>query len=165
MKDTRKLTTISLLIALAMILSYIESQIPAFAAVPGVKIGLSNIATVFTLYTLGAVPAVTVTVIRVLLSSLLFGNMASLIFSISGASLALLFMISFKRLPLFSEIGVSVLGGVAHNAGQIIAAAFVMENAGIAYYLVPLIISGTIAGIVIGIIAGLLIRRIIRYMR
>ncbi len=164
MKNTKNLTTLSLLIAVAMILSYIESLVPAFVAVPGVKIGLSNIATVFALYTLGAPAAIAVSLVRVILSSLLFGNMAAFIFSLSGAVLALLFMISFKRLSLFSEIGVSVLGGVAHNAGQIIAAAFVMENAGIAYYLVPLVISGTIAGVVVGIIAGILIKRIKKYL-
>ncbi len=165
MNNTKKLTTLSLLIAVAMILSYVESLIPAFVAVPGVKVGLSNIATVFALYTIGASGAVAVSVIRVFLSSLLFGNFAMMIYSLAGAALALSFMIILKIANIFSEVGVSVAGGVMHNAGQVIAAAFMMENAGIASYLVPLVISGTVAGVAIGLISALLIKRIGRYMK
>lgn len=165
MKNTKKLTTLSLLIAVAMILSYIESLVPAFVAVPGVKVGLSNIATVFALYTLGAPSAVAVSLIRVFLSSLLFGNFAMMIYSLAGAFLALGFMVLLKYTELFSEVGVSVVGGVAHNAGQVIAAAFMMENAGIAYYLIPLVVSGTVAGIVVGLAAALLVKRINRYIQ
>ena len=160
MNNTKKLTTLSLLISVAMVLSYIESLIPAFVAVPGVKVGLSNIATVFALYTLGAPGAVAVSVIRVFLSSLLFGNFAMMIYSLAGAALALTFMILIKATGLFSEVGVSVIGGIMHNAGQIIAAAFMMENSGIVSYLVPLAISGTIAGVAVGLISALLIKRI-----
>ncbi len=160
MKDIKKLTTLSLIIATAMILSYLESLIPAFVAVPGVKVGLSNIATVFALYILGAPAAVAVSIVRVVLSFLLFGNMAMMIYSLSGAVFALLFMISFKRIGIFSEVGISILGGVAHNAGQVTAAAFMMENGGIIYYFVPLIISGTLAGIIVGIISAILIKRL-----
>lgn len=165
MNNTKKLTTLSLLISVAMVLSYIESLIPAFVAVPGVKVGLSNIATVFALYTLGAPGAVAVSVIRVFLSSLLFGNFAMMIYSLAGAALALTFMILIKATGLFSEVGVSVIGGIMHNAGQIIAAAFMMENSGIVSYLVPLAISGTIAGVAVGLISALLIKRIGGHMK
>ena len=157
--DTRKLATLSILISVAMILSYIESLVPPLVAVPGVKLGLSNIATVFALYTLGAPAAVTVSVLRVLLSALLFGNFVSLLYSISGAALALAFMLLLKRISVFSTVGVSVAGGVAHNAGQIIAACFVMENAAIAVYLPPLVISGTLAGVAIGAASGVLVKK------
>lgn len=162
--ETKKLTLLSSLVAVAMILSYIESLIPAFVAVPGVKMGLSNIATVFALYTLGPAYAVCVSVVRVFLSALLFGNFVSLIYSLSGAALALLVMILLKRLDCFSTIGVSVSGGVMHNAGQIIAACIVMENAAISLYIIPLIISGTLSGIAIGIVAGMLVDRIKKYL-
>lgn len=165
MNNTKKLTTLSLLISVAMVLSYIESLIPAFVAVPGVKVGLSNIATVFALYTLGAPGAVAVSVIRVFLSSLLFGNFAMMIYSLAGAALALTFMILIKATGVFSEVGVSVIGGIMHNAGQIIAAAFMMENSGIVSYLVPLVISGTIAGVAVGLISALLIKRIGGHMK
>ncbi len=164
MKKTKKLTTLSLLIASAMILSYVESMIPAFVAVPGVKVGLANIATLFALYALDIPSAASVSIVRVFLSALLFGNAATLIYSLSGAVLSLLFMISVKKLGIFSEGGVSVIGAVSHNAGQIIAAAFMMKNGGIAAYFVPLIISGTIAGIVVGAASALLLKRISKYI-
>lgn len=162
--DTKKMVILSALVAVAMILSYIESLVPAFVAVPGVKVGLSNIATVFALYALGWPYAIIVSVIRVLLSSLLFGNAVSLIYSLSGAFLALLAMILLKKFNFFSTIGVSVAGGVCHNAGQIIAACIVMENAAISLYIVPLIVSGTIAGIVIGTVAGIIVERVKKYL-
>ena len=162
--DTKKMVILSALVAVAMILSYIESLVPAFVAVPGVKVGLSNIATVFALYALGWPYAIIVSVIRVLLSSLLFGNAVSLIYSLSGAFLALVAMILLKKFNFFSTIGVSVAGGVCHNAGQIIAACIVMENAAISLYIVPLIVSGTIAGIVIGTVAGIIVERVKKYL-
>lgn len=162
--DTKKLVTLSALIAVAMILSYIESLIPAFVAVPGVKMGLSNIATVFTLYALGWPYAIIVSIIRVFLSALLFGNVTSLIYSLAGATLALASMILLKKLDKFSSVGVSVVGGLFHNVGQITAACLVMETTAISLYLIPLTISGTIAGVVIGLIAGNLVNRIKKYL-
>ena len=158
--DTKKMTSLALLVAVAMILSYIESLIPAFVAVPGVKLGLSNIATIFALYTLGWQSAVTVSLIRVILSALLFGNVPSLVFSLAGAAFALAAMIFLSRTHLFSEIGVSVVGAVCHNIGQVLAAVIVMKTLGVAYYIIPLLLSGTLAGIVIGIISGILVKRI-----
>ena len=162
--DTKKMVTISSLIAIAMILSYIEHLVPAFVAVPGVKMGLSNIATVFALYTLGWPFAICVSFVRVLLSALLFGNLFSLIYSLSGAALALAVMILLKRIDKFSTVGVSVVGGVMHNVGQIIAACIVMNNAAISLYVVPLVISGTVAGVVIGVISAILVERIKKYL-
>ena len=158
--STRKLATLALLISVAMILSYVESLIPAFVAVPGVKVGLSNIATVFALYTMGAVPAIAVSLVRVCLSSLLFGNVSVLLFSLGGACLSLLMMVPLKKFAPFSSIGVSVAGGVAHNLGQTIVASLVMENAAIMSYFVPLLISGTVAGVAVGVASGLLVERV-----
>lgn len=162
--STKQMVTLSALVAVAMILSYVESMIPAFVAVPGVKMGLSNIATVFALYSLGWPYAIIVSVVRVFLSSLLFGNFVSLIYSLSGAFLALTLMILLKKLDKFSTVGVSVAGGVGHNAGQIIAACIVMENAAISLYIIPLIISGTISGVLIGLVAGNLVERVKKYI-
>lgn len=162
--NTKTMVTLSALIAVAMILSYIESLIPPLVAVPGVKIGLSNIATVFALYALGWPYAICVSVVRVLLSALLFGNFVSLIYSLSGAALALLSMILLKKLNCFSTVGVSVVGGVCHNAGQIIAACIVMDTVAISFYFIPLVISGTISGVLIGLAAGRLVERIKKYI-
>ena len=158
--DTKRMVTLSALIAVAMILSYVESMIPAFVAVPGVKMGLSNIATVFALYFLGWPYAICVSLVRVCLSALLFGNVVGLIYSLSGAALALLVMILLKNFDLFSNVGVSVAGGICHNAGQIIAACIVMKTSAISVYFIPLIISGTVSGVLIGVVSGMLLERL-----
>ena len=143
-----------------MILSFVESLIPPLAMVPGVKIGLANIVTVFLLYTLGIRAAGAVSLIRVLLSALLFGNVQSLIFALSGALLSFVVMIVAKHLLPFGTVGVSVLGAIAHNAGQIIAAVIVMETVGVAYYFIPLVISGTLGGVLVGIVAAIITARL-----
>ena len=157
---TKKVAFLGLFISLAMILSYVESQIPPLAAVPGVKIGLPNIVMVLLLYKIGAKETVIVSIIRIFLVSLLFGNVQTMTFSIAGAVLSLAGMILLKKTNLFSCITVSIVGGILHNVGQIIAACFWTNTAEIAYYLPVLLVSGIIAGAVIGIIAGLLVKRL-----
>jgi heptaprenyl diphosphate synthase len=156
----KKLTFLALSVSLAMILSFVESLIPPLAMVPGVKIGLANIVTVFLLYTLGIRAAGAVSLVRVLLSALLFGNVQSLIFALSGALLSFVVMIVAKHLLPFGTVGVSVLGAIAHNAGQIIAAVIVMETVGVAYYFIPLVISGTLGGVLVGIVAAVITKRL-----
>ena len=161
---TLRLTALALTVSFAMILSYIESRIPAFVSIPGIKVGLANIAVIFTLYKFGVKEAVTVSLIRVLLVSSLFGTPVSFIYSVSGAILSLTAMILLKRLTPLTEVAISVTGGVMHNVGQIAAACFMLSTNVIIYYLPFLILSGTIAGIVVGIVSGLLVKRInIRY--
>ena len=117
--NTKKLTTLAITVSLALILSFIESRIPAFVAIPGIKVGLANIAVIFTLYKLGAKEAVGVSIIRVLLVSMLFGSPVSMLYSIAGAVLSLAVMIILKKLTPLNEITVSICGGVMHNIGQI----------------------------------------------
>lgn len=143
-----------------MILSFIESQIPPLVAIPGIKIGLSNVVTVFLIYTCGWREAGGVSLIRIFLSAMLFGSVLSLAYSTAGAALSFAVMLFFKKTGIFSEVGVSVCGGVAHNVGQIICACLIMENAAVASYLPPLLISGTVAGVAVGILAGLLTKRL-----
>ena len=163
--DVKKMTTLAVSVSLAMILSFIESQIPPLVAVPGVKIGLSNIVSVFLLYTLGAPSAVIVALIRVFLSSLLFANAVSFWYSLSGAVLSLAVMVIAKRIDLFSHVGVSILGGVFHNIGQTLAAMIIMESAALAVYLPPLLISGLVAGIIVGVVAGMLVSKLKKHLR
>ena len=158
--ETRKIARMGLLVALAMILSYVESLIPAFVAVPGVKVGLANIVVIFALYTLGPVEALTVSLLRVILSSFLFGSILSLLYSLSGALLSLGGMIVMKKLKIFSTLVVSVTGGVLHNVGQILVACLVLETDVLLYYLPVLILSGVVTGAVIGIIGSLVIKRL-----
>ncbi len=157
---TKKLTVLALTIAVAMILSYLESMIPAFVAIPGIKMGLANIAVVFALYKLGWKEAAGVSLLRVVLVSLLFGHLASFFYSFAGAVLSLLGMILLKKTGRFSEVAVSVTGGVLHNIGQIAMACILLETDVVRFYLPFLILSGTLAGVVIGVAAAILVRRV-----
>ena len=158
--ETRKIARMGLLTALALILSYVESLIPAFVAVPGVKMGLANIVVVFALYTLGPGEAAIVSIIRVLLSSLLFGSILSLSYSAAGAIISLLSMIIMMKTKIFGVTSVSVTGGVFHNLGQILVACLVLETDVLLYCLPVLILSGTITGAVIGIASSIVIKRL-----
>ncbi|HIT58653.1 MAG TPA: Gx transporter family protein [Candidatus Faeciplasma pullistercoris] len=145
---------------LALILSYIESLVPLSFAVPGIKMGLANIAIVFVLYRLGEKEAIAVSLIRLFWVAVLFGSFMTFLYSLAGAALSMTVMIILKRSGNFSAVGVSVAGGITHNAGQIIAAVLLMETAQIAYYLPVLVVSGTVTGVIIGIVSALLINKI-----
>ena len=157
---TKKLTVMALTTALAMILSFVESQIPAFVAVPGVKMGLANIAVVFALYKLGWKEAAAISLVRVVLVSLLFGSVASLFYSFAGTVLSLAGMGLLKRSGKFTEIVVSVAGGILHNIGQIAMASLILETDALRYYLPFLLLSGTVAGVVIGVVSAIMVKRI-----
>ena len=157
---TKKLTVLGLSVALAMILSFVESQIPSFVPIPGVKVGLANIVVVFALYKLGWKEAVGISLLRVFLVSVLFGHAASFLYSFAGALFSFCGMALMKKTGLFTHVAVSVTGGVLHNAGQILMACILLGTNVIAYYLPFLILSGTIAGVVIGLLASVMISRI-----
>lgn len=146
--------------ALALILAYIEILIPPiFPAVPGIKMGLPNIIIVFLLYKRGPVSATAVSLLRIVLVSILFGNAMAFIYSLAGSILSLLIMILLRKFNFFSAVGVSVAGAVAHNLGQTIMAILLLDTSEIAYYMVVLTITGTIAGIFIGVCSSLLIKK------
>ena len=155
----RRVAFLGLFIALAMILSYVESLIPPLVAVQGVKIGLPNLVIMFMLYRVGSREAITVSLIRVVLVSLLFSSAMSMAYGLAGAALSLSGMILLKKTGLFSPITVSVVGGVLHNIGQIAVAILITGTKQLVLYLPVLLISGVIAGVAIGICAGLLIKR------
>lgn len=156
----KRIADLGLLTALAMILSFVESQIPALVAIPGIKVGLPNVAIVFLLYRMGAKEAVAVNFVRVFLVSLLFGNLQVLTFSLAGAALSMLAMILLKKTGWFSVVTVSIVGGILHNVGQILAACLWTQTAEVALYLPVLLISGTLTGALIGIAAGILVKRL-----
>ncbi|MBR5615228.1 MAG: Gx transporter family protein [Clostridia bacterium] len=158
--NVRKLTCLALIVSFAMILSYIEAKIPVFVAIPGVKMGLANIAVIFVLYKMGAKEAAVVSVLRIFLISILFGNVESLFFSLMGGLLSFAVMLLLKKLTPLGEVAVSVSGGVMHNVGQIIAAMMLLQTDAVMYYLPFLILSGTIAGVVVGVVSALLIKRV-----
>ena len=157
---TSKITLYGIFAALAMILSYVELQIPAFFAVPGMKLGLTNIVVVVALYVLGEKSAFFINLIRILVVSLLFGTVMSLWFSLAGGILSTLIMILLKRCNKFSPVGVSAAGGITHNIGQIIVAMLMLNTGFIIWYLPILWITGVVSGVLIGIIGGIVYKRL-----
>ena len=158
---TQKIAFLGLFTALAMILAYVEILLPPlFPSLPGIKMGLPNIVIVFLLYRSSNVSAILVSVVRILLVTMLFSNGLALLYSLAGALLSLSVMILLKKFNILSTLGVSVAGAVCHNIGQILMAMFLLETAELGYYLVVLIISGTIAGIFVGLCGNALIKKI-----
>jgi heptaprenyl diphosphate synthase len=149
-----------MLTLIALGLSYIESLIPPLIPVPGIKVGLANIAVIFALYKKDVISAAAVSLIRVFISFLLFGSVLSLAYSLCGALFSLFLMFLLKKLSVFSEIGISVCGAIAHNVAQIAVACIIFSSKEILYYLPVLMISATVTGIVIGLISCLMIRKV-----
>ena len=156
---TKKLTTLGLSVALALILSYVESLLPPLMAVPGGKVGLPNIVILFLLYRYGWKEAASVSLLRLVLTAALFTGFAAFFYGLSGAVLSLLGSALLKKSGRFSPLGVSAAGGVLHNLGQIALAALVLDSGYIFAYLPVLLLSGTAAGALVGILAGILIQR------
>lgn len=145
--------------ALAIILGYVESMIPFFSGIPGMKLGLANMAVIAVLYLYGPADALFVSLVRILVVGMMFGNMVSILYSLTGAVLSLSVMIWLKGKGWFSIRGVSIAGGVFHNIGQLFIAAVTVNTFQIFYYMPLLILSGTLTGILIGILGGEITRR------
>lgn len=159
MKKTKRLVLLAMLTAVAMILSYVESLLPS-VGIPGVKMGLANIAVIFALFRFGWKEAAALSLVRVVLVSLLFGSVGAMLYSLAGAVLSLAVMALLRRINRFSTVGISVAGGVAHNAGQILMAMLILQTKQLLGYLPVLAISGIAGGVLTGLAAALLIRRI-----
>lgn len=155
----KKLVIIALFATTALMLSYIESLFPFFFGVPGMKLGLANLAVVAALYYYGWREALSVNVLRIILSGLLFGNMFSILFSLGGAAVSFLCMAAARRLGL-SLYGVSMAGGVFHNVGQLFIAAFLVQTASVGYYAPFLLVAGLVTGFLIGATAKELLKRL-----
>lgn len=146
--------------ALALILSYVETLIPLSLGIPGVKLGLANLVIVIALYRLRLSEVFLLSVVRILLSGFLFGNYFSIIYSLAGGLLSLTVMAMMKKREGYSVKGVSISGGVFHNVGQLLIAAFVVETFSITYYIPVLLIAGMLTGLLIGIVADEMLRRL-----
>ena len=153
----RKVANCALFIALAMVLSYVEALIPINFGIPGVKLGIPNLVIVVGLYLLKPHEVFIISMLRVILVAAMFGNGMSLMYSLAGGILSFAAMALLSRAKGFSMIGISILGGVCHNIGQIIVAA-VVENLKIMYYFPVLLIAGIVTGAVIGIISGRILK-------
>lgn len=156
MVNTRKITKLAAFISVAVILGYVESLFPPIAA--GVKLGFANTVIITVLYTWGMKETWTVSILKVVLCMVLFGSIASLIYSLSGAVLSLLAMIIAKKSKSFSIISVSGLGGLCHNLAQFVCA-YIIIGKGVLFYLPVLCLSGVLCGVLTGIAAQLIIKR------
>lgn len=146
--------------ALALIFSYLETFIPLPVGIPGIKLGFANLLTVVLLYKRNAKEALLLSIVRVLLSGFLFGNMFSILYSLAGGIVSLLAMAVLKRSGSFSVIGVSAAGGAAHNMGQLVVAMAAVETYRVGYYFPVLLAAGILTGLLIGIAAGQILSRL-----
>lgn len=160
MSKSKKVATLALCIALAFTLSFLESLIPINIGIPGVKLGLANSVTLALVYLVGKKEAFAVSMVRILLSGLLFSGAFSLLYGFAGGILSFVVMIIAMKSEKLSVVGVSVLGAAVHNVGQIIVAAIVMETSQIVYYLPVLLISGAVTGVLVGVVSGIVIARL-----
>ena len=149
-----------LLTALGLIIGYIEFLIPIPLGIPGVKPGFSNIVIVWALYSLGPWEALMINGMRIFLSGFLFGNFSMILYSLAGAAVSFLCMCLAKKSGLFSMTGVSMIGGVMHNMGQLLVAMAVLETVSLVYYGPVLLAAGVITGLLIGIVSGEVKKRI-----
>lgn len=161
---TKKVALLGILTSVALILSYVEAILPPiWSAVPGIKMGFPNIVIIFILYRFGIKEAAIVSFIRIFIVALLFGNVMTLAYSCAGAFLSIVLMAVFKKINAFSVVGTSIVGGVAHNLGQILVAIFLFDTVQIGYYMAVLAVTGTIAGVFIGIAGAFLLKRLEKY--
>lgn len=156
-----KIAFLGLCTAVALVLAYVEVLLPPlYAAIPGIKLGLPNIAIIFVLYRCGLRQAALVSFVRIVAVSLLFGNPMTFAYSVAGAVLSLLAMTLLQKQNCLSMVGVSVAGGVFHNVGQILMAMWLLGTAELGYYLIVLAITGTVSGIFVGLCSGFVLRRL-----
>lgn len=157
---TKKIAQIGMLVAVAFVLSYIESLLPISLGVPGIKLGLSNIVVLLCLYECSVKETFGIAVIRILLCGLTFGSLSTMMYSLAGGMLSFIVMLLLKKTERFSIYGVSIAGGVCHNIGQIIVAVLVLQTGLLVYYLPFLLLAGCIAGVCIGFVAAMLTKRL-----
>ncbi len=149
-----------MLIALAFVFSYVEAMIPLPVFVPGMKLGLANLVSVAGLYSVGLAGTALVAMVRIVLVGFTFGNTFSMLYGLAGGTASMAVMILARKSGWFSPVGVSILGGIFHNAGQLIIAAFVVRTTGVFVYFPALLASGVVTGTVIGLLGGWIVERI-----
>lgn len=155
----KKVAQVGMYVALAFVLSYLESLFPLSFAVPGIKLGLSNLVVMMGLYRFSVQTTFGIAIVRILLVGFTFGNLSSMIYSLAGGMFSFLVMVFLKKTNKFSVYGVSMAGGVCHNIGQIAVASIILQTGLLVYYLPFLLVAGTVTGLLIGYVSGLLLKR------
>ena len=158
--DTKKIAKLSMLLSVSVVLGLIESFIPIFSSIPGIKLGLANIVIIFAIYKLSIKDAIYISVLRVILMGILRTGLFSIsfFFSLVGALFSIITMYLVKKIKNLSIIGVSIAGAISHSIGQIIVACILLSNINMVYYLPVLLISSLITGIIVGTISYKLIK-------
>lgn len=160
--SAQKVALYGVLIALAMVLSYVEMLIPLPVGIPGVKPGLANLVVFLALYMMTAREALLISMVRILLVSITFGNGSAFLYSMAGGILSFLVMWIFQKKDFLLPSGVSIAGGIAHNVGQLLMAAVILENGAVFTYFPVLLVAGCITGGIIGFLGEQIRKRIIR---
>ena len=155
-----KVAYMGVFLALALLLSYVESLIPFYFGIPGVKLGLTNLIVVIMLYCVGAKEAFAISMLRIVLAGFMFGNTFSILYSLAGGILSFAIMYLVKKTNKFHMLSVSICGGIAHNIGQLVIAVFIVNTYYILYYAPILLIAGVLTGFVIGILSSEITRRL-----
>lgn len=160
----RQVALYGMLVALAFILSYVESLVPVTLGIPGVKLGLANLVVLMALYTLDLKGAFIISVVRIVLAGLTFGGLFSMLYSLAGGLLSFAVMAVLSRRNLLGTVGVSVCGGVAHNIGQLLMAMAVLETESVWYYFPVLLLAGSVAGVLVGLLGGWMTGRVQKFL-
>lgn len=155
-----KVAYMGVFLALALLLSYVESLIPFYFGIPGVKLGLTNLIVVIMLYCVGAKEAFAISMLRIVLAGFMFGNAFSILYSLAGGILSFAIMYLVKKTNKFHMLSVSICGGIAHNIGQLVIAVFIVNTYYILYYAPILLIAGVLTGFAIGILSSEITRRL-----
>lgn len=148
-----------MLIALAMVLSFIETMLPIPMGIPGIKLGLANLVVIVCLYLLGERAAFVVSLIRIVLIGFTFASLSTMMYSMAGGAFSLFCMITAKKFSKLSMPAVSILGAISHNIAQLAFAGIVVGTAGVFSLLPYLLTAAVLSGLVIGILAVLVIKR------
>ena len=156
----QKISFISIFTTLALIMSYIEMQIPNIIMIPGAKLGLANIVIVVVLYQYGLKESSLINLLRIVIINTIFGSIISFTYAFVGGFLSLLLMYFLKKCNKFSYSFVSIIGGLSHNIGQIIVAIVITNTKELLYYLPMLIVFGIISGVVIGVISSVILNKL-----
>ena len=162
---TKRIAYTGLLIALAFVFSYIEFLLPINIGIPGAKLGLANLAIIVCLYTLGERDAFLLSMIRIVLVGFTFTNTAMMMYSLAGGILSFAVMVLAKKTNKLSMTGVSVLGGVFHNIGQILMAMVMLSTDSLLYYLPVLMVTGIVSGVLIGILGAMITKRLKKHLK
>ena len=158
-KQARRIAICGMLLALMLVLGFVESQIPVAAGIPGIKLGLSNGVLIFAVYMLGVPTSFLLMTLKVLLSGFLFGSPSAMMYAFAGGVLSLTVMCVLSRMKGLSPIVVSMVGGLSHNVGQVTLAMIILHTPKLMYYMAILMVVGLVTGCATGVAANGIIRR------